>query len=216
MNLLGIKVILWDFDGTFYRLNDTIWQDMYEAQFRVIMDHTGWTHEKSVEEHAKLYKKVYQSGTETSATLAGITVAQAVLETEKYYDRCKYVIFDEKLVSMFQKLTRFRHLMFVNGKQSQEEKAIEKLGLPLSTFEKWITPEMTGTVKPDPRHTQAALDYTGLPPDQHLIVGDREQVDLVAGHELGMKTCLVNVVALSDIADVILPQVYDVVTILNI
>jgi FMN phosphatase YigB (HAD superfamily) len=214
MKLENIKVILWDFDGTLYQLNDTIWKDMYEAQFKVIMNHTGWTYEKAVEEHQKLYKVVYQSGTETAAKLSGITTAAAVLETEQYYDRTKYISYDQKLVDMFAALKNYRHIMFVNGKQSQEEIAIKKLGIPDGTMEKWITPELTGTVKPDPRHTLAALDYTGLPPVDHLIVGDREKVDLISGHILGLKTCLVATTVKSDVADFTLPTVYDLPSIL--
>jgi FMN phosphatase YigB (HAD superfamily) len=210
MMMSGIQVIVWDFDGTFYRLNERMWEDILDAQYRVIMDHTGWTREKTVEEHRKVYKVLTQSGTDTVARLLGIPIARAVLETEKYYDRTKFISFDAKLVDLFQKLTGYRHLMLVNGKQGQEEKAIDKLGIPRSTFETWITPESTGSVKPDFRQFQAVLNYTCLPPMVHLVIGDRESVDLVPAHQLGMKTCLVWSDIPGRIADETVPSVYDV------
>ena len=205
-----IKILVWDFDGTLYQLNDAIWKDIYEAQFRVIMDHTGWSHEKAVSEHTKLYKVIYQSGTFTAAKLAGISVAQAVLETEKYFDREKYIRRDEKLITMFDKLKQYRHIMFVNGKKSCEEEALDILGIPRTTFEKWITPEEISAVKPDPACTKAILSYTKLPAVAHLVIGDRESVDLASAHNLGMKTCLVWSDTPGTIADVTLPTVYDV------
>lgn len=214
MKFSNIRVLVWDFDGTLYRLNDTIWKDMLEAQYRVIMIHTGWSRQKAVSEHTMLYKVIYQSGTLTAAKLAGISVARAVLETEQYYDRKKYMKRDEKLILMFGKMTSYRHIMFVNGKKSEEEEALDVLGIPRQTFEKWITPEDTGAVKPDPICTQAILSYTKLPAAAHLVIGDREQVDLAAAHEMSMKTCLVWSDSPGSIADVTLPTVYDVPSVL--
>jgi len=38
----NIRVLIWDYDGTFYKPNQDLWQDVREAEFRTIMAHTGW------------------------------------------------------------------------------------------------------------------------------------------------------------------------------
>jgi FMN phosphatase YigB (HAD superfamily) len=53
------------------------------------------------------------------------------------------------------------------------------------------------------------MEKTGLPPVAHLMIGDRERVDLVPAKKLGMKTCLVWAAEPSMVADITLPTVYD-------
>ncbi len=98
--------------------------------------------------------------------------------------------------------------MFVNGKRSREEPVLEKLGLDPALFETWITPEITGVVKPDPKSVEAILTYSLLKPEYHVVVGDREHVDLAPAHDEGMKTCLVWSTRSGAIADVTLDTVY--------
>lgn len=211
--MLGdINVILWDFDGTFYKLNDLLWREIREAEYRVIMNHTGWSRERSVQEFLKLYNVVTPSGTEVASRLCHIPIVQATLETEPYYDRAKYLTRDEKLIQMFEDLRGFRHMMLVNGKRERLTEAIKKLGVDPALFEKWFTPEDTGVVKPNRIHYETVLSVTNLPPQKHVVIGDRERVDLVPAHALGMKTCLVWSKTKGEIADFTVPTVYDVVS----
>jgi FMN phosphatase YigB (HAD superfamily) len=215
MKLTGIRFIAWDFDGTLYHINGSIWSDIFEAQYKVIHDMLGWDREKAAAEHAKVYRVVTQSSTDAVARICNISIAQAVLATEEYYDRTKYVSYDAELVRMFRRLSVFTHIMFVNGKKEREEPALRKLGVNPSIFRTWITPEQTQTVKPDPLMAKALRAYTGVAPSQILVVGDREDVDLRAAHDMGMKTCLVWSQTPGAIADCTLTDVYQVPDILE-
>jgi FMN phosphatase YigB (HAD superfamily) len=215
MKISSIRFIAWDFDGTLYHINNDIWSDIFEAQYKVIHDFTGWDREKAAAEHAKIYKVVTQSSTDAVARICNISVAQAVLATEEYYDRTKYVAYDAKLVRMFRQLSVYTHVMFVNGKKEREEPALRKLGLNPAIFRTWITPQQTLTVKPDPKMAIALRAYTGVSPSQILVVGDREEVDLRAAHDLGMKTCLVWSDTKAAFADRTLADVYQVPDILE-
>ena len=106
--------------------------------------------------------------------------------------------------------------MFVNGWREREEPVLDILGLPRGTFEHWVTPEETHVVKPDPKHFRAILDYTKLLPENHLVIGDRLEVDLLPAKEMGMNTCLVNSPDISGgEVDYSLTSVYDLQKVLN-
>lgn len=212
----SIKVIIWDFDGTLYPPNTELFRAVREAELRVIADHTGWTHEKSAEEFYALHKKSIASATAVTAQLSGISIPQAAIEMEQYFDRRNYVARDEKLIALFKALKEYRHIVLANGIESRHKQTLAVLGLPAETFELYVTSETVGTTKPDPAGFRFILTYTGLAPHEHLMIGDREDVDLVPAKALGMKTCLVYSDTTNSIADVMLSTVYEVSRVLYI
>lgn len=203
-----IRVLVWDFDGTFFAPNKDLFHEVREAEFQTIMDHTKWTKEKTMEEFEKLHKKVYVSATETMAVLSGITIAEAAQEMEEHFDRRNYVKRDERLIRLFESLHGFRHFILANGVMKRHKETLVVLGVLPSVFEEFVTSEVVGVTKPHEKGFQYILEKTGLPPQTHLMIGDREAVDLVPAKKLGMKTCLVWNSIPSIIADVTLPDVY--------
>lgn len=212
--LSGIKILIWDFDGTLFKPNEDFFHAVREAEFQVLMKHMGWTREKAEEEFQKVYKVVYPSATQTIGVLAGISTAQAAHEMEDLFDRRDFVARDEKLIALFTKLKYYRHIMFGNGIIAKHKETLPVLGISPDTFELFVTSEIVGKTKPSPDGFQYILNYTNLPPPVHLMIGDRETVDLAPAKALGMKTCLVWNDMKSLHADVVLPQVYNLATIL--
>lgn len=186
-----VRVLIWDFDGTLYRPNKELWQVIREAEYRVIMEKNGWDHARAVLEFEKLYKKVTPSATQTVGKLTGTTTTEASLAMEKYYDRRKYVVRDEKLIQLFKTLSSFRHFILANGVRARLEETLVLLGVPKETFEEIVTSEISGENKPSPAGFLYILNKTKLPPQQHLMIGDREQIDLEPAQKLGMQTCLI-------------------------
>jgi HAD superfamily hydrolase (TIGR01549 family) len=209
-NFSDVKVLLWDFDGTFYKPNPKLFSAVRESEYRAIMQHTGWTREKTVEEFQKLHKVTIQSATAVIAKLCDIPVSQAAVESEEYFDRRKFLHRDEQLVDMFARLKKFRHIILANGIMSHHKETLQLLGIPVDTFEDFITAETVGITKPDPAGFLYAMKETGLPGSAHMMIGDRELVDLAPAKTLGMHTCLVWSETKSTIADVTLKTVYDV------
>ena len=145
------------------------------------------------------------------AKLSGIATPTAAVECENYFDRKKYLKRDERLVELLAKLKNFRHFMLVNGIKAKAHEALVTLGLDLTQFEEIVTSEVVGENKPSEKGFQYILEKTKLPPEQHLMIGDRELVDLAPAKKLGMHTCLVwSDKTESDVADIILPTVYEV------
>lgn len=205
-----IKVLIWDFDGTFYKPNPALFAAVRQAEYRVIMEHTGWIKQKAVEAFEKLHRIVYPSATETVARIVGISTADAAIEMEQYFDRRDFLSRDERLIKLFKKLKGYRHIILANGVIARHKETLRVLGVPAETFELFVTSEVVGKTKPHPEGFQYILDYTKLPPAAHLMIGDRDAVDLAPARALGMRTCLV----WSDIpgahADLTIPTVYDI------
>lgn len=208
MKFHDIRVLIWDFDGTFYKPNPALWQAVREAEYRTIMDHTGWDKVKTEAEFKKLHKIVYPSATEVTAVLCKISVSEAAVEMEQYFDRRDYLKRDEKLIAMFKKLKNFRHFTLANGVMRHHIETLRVLGISPTIFEEMVTSEIVGVTKPHPDGFVYILKKTGLAPDKHLMIGDREAVDLAPAKSLGMKTCLVWSDTPSDVADVTIKSVY--------
>lgn len=205
----NVQVLVWDFDGTLFPPNPELWQAVREGEYQTIMNHTGWNRERAEEEFSKLHKKVLPSATEVVARLAQIPIAVAAVEMERYFDRRDFVKRDEKLIALFIKLSGLRHFTLANGVRERHKETLAVLGLPADTFEEMVTSETVGVTKPNEAGFRYILEKTQFSPRQHLMIGDRETVDLVPAKKLGMRTCLVWSKDRSQIADVTLPTVYD-------
>lgn len=211
----NLKVLIWDFDGTLYKPNPELWHTVREAEYKTITNHTKWQKEKVVTEFEKLYKKVYPSATETVANLSGVSTKEAALEMESYYDRRDFVVHDDKLVALFDKLRMYRHFILANGVIAKHKETLRAMGLSPDIFEEMVTSETVGVTKPNDAGFRYIMSKTNLPPEEHMMIGDREMVDLAPAKKLGMKTCLVWAQpGQNQHADIVLPTVYDVEKIL--
>jgi HAD superfamily hydrolase (TIGR01549 family) len=215
MKLTGIQVLIWDFDGTLYKPNTVLFKAVRESEYRTIMEFTHWDHERTVAEFEKLYKVVTPSATQTVAKLCGITTSEAALIMEKYFDRREYLSRDVKLIELFHKLNNFKHYILANGTRYRLKETLETLGVPVATFAEILTSEQVGENKPSELGFLYIMQKTGLTAAAHMMIGDREAVDLVPANHLGMRTCLVWSEIKSTIADITLPDVYQVADILN-
>ncbi len=188
--LHGIKVIIWDFDGTFYPQNPAVSAAMEEKQYETIMRYKQWDRAKAKEEFWKVYPTTTTSGNAAVGLIAGITTAKAAVENEVGFDRLAFIQNDARLLNMFTALKGFRHFVLGNGVKVNLEHTMKGLGID-GVFEEIVTSETVGANKPDPAGYMHIMGKTGLKPEEHLMVGDREVVDLATAKKLGMQTCLV-------------------------
>ena len=204
-----IRILIWDIDGTFYKMIPEIKRQYREREIAVIMNHTGWLHEQANTAFYSLYPSL-KSGTQTAAKLSGITTKAAAIEAETYIDRTSYITRDIQLIDLFQKLNTFTHYLLVNGIRRKTVETLTHLGLKENQFQEIVTAEIVGETKPNPAGFTYIMQKTGSAPEEHLMIGDREEVDIVPAKKLGMKTCLVWSDTKSQIADVTLSTVYEV------
>jgi HAD superfamily hydrolase (TIGR01549 family) len=214
MTFPDIQILIWDFDGTFYKPNQALFQAVRQGEYRTIMELRHMTYDAAVEEFAKYYKKITPSATQTVARICGVTTTDAALYMEKYYDRRQFLSRDEKLIDLFGTLKKHTHYILANGVRHRLEETLGVLGVPKHTFVEIVTSEQAGENKPSDKGFRYILKKTGLPAGSHLMIGDRESVDIIPAKAVGMHTCLVWSDTPSTFADVTLPTVYDIVTVL--
>lgn len=210
----NVKVLIWDFDGTLYRQQPALLEQIRESEYRVIMEKMDWTHEKAVEAFGKVYNIITPSGTQSVAIITGISMKDAAIETTRYVDYSHYLIPDSKLGALFETLKHFRHLMLVNGTQASVSKGLALLHVDPTIFEEIVTSEIVGETKPSKKGFEYIMEKTGLPASAHLMIGDREFVDLAPAKALGMKTCLVWTDGSSTVASATVSTVYEIVDML--
>jgi len=213
---MNVKIIIWDFDGTFYPQNKAVSAAMEERQYQTIMRHKGWDHQKAKEAFWKVYPSKTTSGNVAVGLVTGISTAKAAVENEIGFDRLSFIQKDKRLPELFEKLKNYRHFILGNGVKANLEKTAKGLGI-FEYFEEIVTSEVVGTNKPDLAGFLYIMKKTGLSPSEHLMVGDREAVDLVPAKALGMHTCLVTwgsgfseLPKTGKSVDIAVPTVYDI------
>jgi len=210
-----VQVLIWDFDGTLYKPQQAFLDDIRKAEFQVIRDHTGWSEEKAKEEFNKIFPTITPSGTKTVSIVAHIPLKQAIIETSIHEDYSKYIHHDPELIALFNSLSTYTHYLLVNGSRESVHKGLTLLGVDTSIFKEIVTSEIVGESKPSTKGFLYIIGKTGLPAGNHLMIGDREAVDLVPAKSVGMKTCLVWSETESVVADSTIPAVYDIKSILG-
>lgn len=216
MNTLsGVSVCIWDFDGTLYRQSPALWENIRATEIQVIMNHTGWPEEKAKEEFYKLYPTVTPSGTKVTSILAHITNTQASIETSALTDYASHLRPDPKLNEMFASLSRYTHYMLVNGSGESVSRGLGILGVNKDIFKEIVTSEHVGETKPSTKGFTYIMEKTGLPPEAHVMIGDREAVDLLPAKSVGMKTCLAWADEIREGADISIPTIYEIVGVLG-
>lgn len=206
--LSGVEVCIWDVDGTLYHTRD-LGTHVEESAYSAIMNVMGMTHEEAVEKFSKVHHVITESATEAVSLICRISVGDAAKLTDKYLDRMQFVERDEKLIALFESLRGLDHYILGNGSIGFIEEALDVLGLDRSIFKEIVTSEIVGRNKPNPAGYTYIMDKTGKYTGAHLMIGDREMVDLRMAKELGMKTALVFATEKSTLADVTLPTVYE-------
>jgi len=209
--LSSIKVLVWDLDGTLYQEIPEIKEGIHANAIKLVSKARKISHEKAKALLQETYEKL---GTLTQA-LIDLGVEKSYALSDEWYSgvQLKYLKRDERLVQLFVKLKSWRHLIETNGARRLTIKKLKRLGLELSTFEKIFTnADMFGVLKPDLLPFQKVLEYTRLPAQAHLMIGDRDRTDLEPARKLGMKTCLVW--GMSGSADICCSSIYQVASFL--
>jgi len=214
MKFTDVRVLIWDMDGTFYAPSPEMTQAVLESAYLTIEKHKGWPRHKTIEEFQKVHEKITPSQTEAVSMICDIPTSDAARETDLYLDRKRFITRDQKLVTLFESLKGLRHFILGNGAKKTILEGIAALGLEATLFDEIVTSETVGVNKPRDNGFRYIMDKTGLPPAAHLMIGDRERVDLVPAKKLGMHTCLVWAVKPILIADITLPTVYELSEIL--
>lgn len=207
---MSISVFIWDFDGTLYRIPEQLAIAERDSKISVIEKLKHWTHAAALLEFEKVLVSE-KSATASVARICEITVYEAARFCEALFDRRPYIERDEQLIKLFDQLSSHQHYILANGWRAKIEEALPALGLPVATFKEIVTSETVGVNKPHPDGYLYIMHKSGEPAESHLMIGDRQEVDLVTAKNLGMHTCLIGSSAVDkSVVDFLISSVYEI------
>lgn len=208
--LFDIKVLVWDLDGTLYRSIPEFNLVRHKAFAQILSRHKNLPLTQAdllLNETLRIHKGY----TKSLQALGCGSYLSIIKEIEKLVNKASFLKLDPKLQQLFIDLSSFRHILLSDTMHQTIVKELEALGLSHTIFELVVGIDDTGVSKPDLSFFRAAINQTDFKPEEHLMIGDRVEMDLKPAKELGMKTCLVWSPENSTGADFSLPTVYEVV-----
>jgi FMN phosphatase YigB (HAD superfamily) len=230
---MEIEVIIWDVDGTLWR-NDKLSEIIKKSY----INYLSKVLKKSSKEVEPLFLKKNNEGycwSQILEILGKINQKKAILEVEKNINKSHYIVKDNKLLTTFNLLKNYRHMILTNSAYESTISVIKALKLSYKNkfiksnnilyvkkfdyypFEKIFSLNKGSEIKPKISAFLRVLKYTNLPPNKHLMIGDSIEIDLIPAKKLGMKTCLVYSDKASNCnwIDFHLPDVYSVPSIFS-
>ena len=202
----NVKVIAWDMDTTLYKPDPVLGKAFLDG----CIEEVAKKKNLSFKDAKIIFDKARLETDSSTQTLINLKVGDfyTVWEIQKRIGKKNYLKKDPQLPLLFSHLSHLRHFLISNSVPEEIETVLGAIDLSEDYFEKCISVVDAGEPKPSPKPFELLLKITGLPPEQHVYIGDRELVDIVPAKKLGMKTILVW--GKSKIADLSLPTVYDV------
>jgi len=232
---MKIEVIIWDVDGTLWR-NEKLSKIIGEYFIDYLSKFLKISRKKAKILFFEGGKKWY-SWSKTVANFCGVDEKKLILEIEEKINKSLYLKEDIKLIKTFISLKNYRHLILTNGSYNSTLLVLKKIGFSSKKetingqkytgsyrkkfdffpFEQIFSSDKLSAIKPEKIVFKKILDFTGLPADRHLMIGDSAYVDLYNAKKIGMKTCLVysNNANYYNWVDFYLPDVYSVPLIFN-
>lgn len=184
-----ISVFVWDFDGTLYK-HEKLADDLKAAYFAFCFK--GKNHNLLLSDFDNLTKK-HGRWSKVTSVLTGVNEIDIISYIENKVDKASYLNPGNRLISIVERLSGYKHLILSNSSEPQIKSCLLKLGyrkkpgFEIFPFEKIFGRETTGALKPEERTFRALLKYTGLKPNSHLVVGDSYSEDIDPARRLGFQ-----------------------------
>jgi len=201
-----IKVLVWDLDKTLSKKNLEIDRIFQKKVYHNLASYLNISFQQAKERFRKRQKKL--KGTTISLNSFGLDGYKTMAEVMESINWRRFLKYDEKLILMFKKLDYLKHILLTDNPEIVGLLKLKLLGLNANLFAKRLFAVDLRVTKPDKRLFKMVLNYSNLFPEQHLMIGDREEKDIIPAKKLGARTCLVW--GKSKVADISLKTVYDV------
>lgn len=201
-----IKVLVWDLDGTLYQRNPLINKVFKSTIYQEVGQALSLSVSQAKDVFSQRQKKI--KGLTLTLNSLGIDGYAFIKKVNEKISWKKVLSKDERLITMFQKLISFPHILLTDNFEKYSLEKISLLGLKKTVFQKMIFGMEIRITKPNPNLFRRALKLFNFPPSSFLMIGDSEDKDIIPAKKIGMKTCLVW--AKSKVADISLKTVYDI------
>jgi len=187
-----IKYIIFDLDGTLYK-NVEISQRFADAAYHTMAKFKNISlkdAQRLIEERRKDLKDKKGFSVPYTLTLLSYDVPIEFWHKEniKFFDPRDYLGEDSKLKANLLKLKqKFRLAVLTNNNDIQTNRVLEAIGIQ-RLFDGIFTYNSFKILKPDIELFKKVLKKIKAAPQECLVVGDRDDIDLSPARKLGMKT----------------------------
>jgi len=190
--LYGVRIIVWDFDGTLYQ--DESAGDYIKQRYIKFVNKYTKIDEAGFD---KLSNQLGRWSTVTAKLLKmdEIEVMDSVESDEKYVLHLKK---NRELVSRIEQLSSYSQFILTNSSSRGVAQGLRMLGFKkhntnsIYPFVKIFSRDVTNILKPNAGALGQVLAYTKAPPSSHLVIGDSDREDLIPAKKLGCKTAHVD------------------------
>ena len=185
-----LKVIGWDVDGTLYQADSALSQEIDRLKIARVAEKLGCSIRKATEQFQQMLTKL-KSNTKTLDAL-GIDGQAFFISVWDEIDLSQHIHPNPTLVQAFLHEKRYKFAILSNSNTpAQVERKLQLIGLAPAMFSKILTSTDIGANKPDPQAFLAFVACVGAQAKEILYVGDREDVDIIPAHKLGLRTGIV-------------------------
>lgn len=193
-----IQLIGWDIDGTLYPPSSEMELAINNLKIKAVAEKLKCS-ETEARNRFNTRLAQLKSNTKVLDSL-GIDGQAFFVGVWDQLDLQQYIHPDPNLVAAFSRVKSLRQAVLTNSNTpEQAEKKLSLLGLSPDQFSPILTSTMIGINKPDKKAFEIFLHSVNLEPEQVLYVGDREEVDVLPAHALGMRTAIIR--GKSNVAD---------------
>ena len=210
-NLRMIKVLVWDLDGTLF-VSPEAAHLMKQTFINMVAKQRGLSTRKA--EGIFSLKTKNLNWSRATSRLTGQPERKVLEGLENTIDRSIHIKRELKVVGILKKLGRFRHIVLTNASHENTISTLRLLGFAgegkgkVSPFEKIFSLDSVKSYKPRAKMFKQVVNYTHLPPNSHLMIGDSLTTDILPAKKLNFQTCLVG--GYKTEADYCLGSIYDI------
>lgn len=192
LNKKHIKTLVWDVEGVLYKTCPEMMEELENTFIKHIAKNLNLNTKKAEELFRTNLLKYKSKGLTYKKLGLEDTLNEVKKEIANLNVEERFINEDTKLQKTFQELSNYAHVIFSNQPFQSVSIVLKQLGLNENIFEYILTSDDIITPKPNPEGFRNVLKFTNLPPDNHLYIGDRLEVDIIPAESIGMKTLLVS------------------------
>ncbi len=208
-----IELIIFDVDGTFYPFNQDIKNLHTKLQLETVKELMPDIDEatylniyKKVNSHSRTYVKLGLDYEESLRVYHAIDYAQFLNKDQKLIDLLNFIRYEKNICETILSTAPYDCVAKILG----------QLEVDINLFEFIVTSDTEGVKpKPDLSGFKKIIELSKVQPNNILMAGDREEIDIVPAKELGMKTARVYYEGKESVADYVFKDIYAIKELIN-
>lgn len=207
LDLKKIKLVGFDLDQTLYKETKETFRIYRQTAYRLAARELGISTQEAEKQFLKNYQKT-KSGREALKAMGIKDSEKFSLNISASADLSGAIRPDPKLVNLLDYLaSRYDLFLVTSSAKVSALLKLKALGVDPAIFKHRIFGDDFLGGKSSGVSFQHLLRLTGVKPECHLFIGDKEEMDVLPPQKLGFQTALVW--GSSRIADFFLPTIYD-------